>query len=392
MDCEKFEANLLDLLYGELDELTGAGARRHASGCERCAAMLSGLQATREAAVLPMVAPPPDLEERIFAAAREAEKVVPIRSRAGRVVSWAADWAMRPQTAMAALFMLAIGSSFIFLRRDANSPVSVRVRAEGAPAAAAVAPGAAEAKLDESTGSAAHGTLESLRGGAAFAPFPPSAASPAATSVSAATRKPEMAAGDLAAQQLDRIEEAKLAVNAAPAAPPQSQGAAEVREMRGQGASGAAFGAADSVAKTAAPAELPADFSSGMSAYRSRRFEEATRIFDALASADTNAALWAARSVREGRGCDAAVSRFDQVSARAGGSAAGYEATLDAGRCYRELGNSALARARLSKLLSVPAYADRAQTELDAATPQSAARKAAPAPRAAAPAAAADGY
>ncbi len=390
MDCEKFEANLLDLLYGELDELTSAGARRHASGCERCAAMLSGLQATREAAVLQMVAPPPDLEEKIFAAAREAEKVVPIRSRAGRVVSWAADWAMRPQTAMAALFMLAIGSSFIFLRRDASSPVSVRVRAEGAPAAAAVAPGAAEARLDESTGAAAHGTLESARGGAALAPSPPSAASPAATSASAATRKAEMATGDLAPQQLDRSEEAKSAANSAPAAAPQSQAAAEARAMRAQGASGSAFAAPDSVGKTAAPADPQADFSSGMSAYRSRRFDEATRIFDALSSADANAALWAARSVREGRGCEAAVSRFDQVSGRAGGSTAGYEATLDAGRCYREIGNSTLARARLSKLLSVPAYADRAQTELDAATPQSAARKAAPAPRVAAPAA--DGY
>ena len=51
MDCEKFENLLIDELYGELDEVTSAAVRRHAAGCARCGALLSGLKATRK--VLP---------------------------------------------------------------------------------------------------------------------------------------------------------------------------------------------------------------------------------------------------------------------------------------------------------------------------------------------------
>ena len=51
---------------------------------------------------------PPGLEERILSATEEASKVVPIsRGRLSRLVSAAGTWAMRPQTAMAAVFLLA---------------------------------------------------------------------------------------------------------------------------------------------------------------------------------------------------------------------------------------------------------------------------------------------
>ena len=98
MDCEKFEANLIDELYEELDELTSAAVKRHVAGCSRCASILGGLRATRRVAVLPMVEPSVDLEDRILAAARNAQKVVPIRRRFSRAVSLAGAWAMRPQT------------------------------------------------------------------------------------------------------------------------------------------------------------------------------------------------------------------------------------------------------------------------------------------------------
>src|SRR5689334_16837021 len=106
MDCEKFEATLMDELYGELDELTSAAAKRHVSGCARCAALIGGLRATRRVAAIPRVEPPPGLEERILAAAGAATpKVVPLRGRLARAVSMAGSWAMRPQTAMAAVFL-----------------------------------------------------------------------------------------------------------------------------------------------------------------------------------------------------------------------------------------------------------------------------------------------
>src|SRR5271165_5815283 len=105
MDCEKFESAMMDELYGELDELTSAAVKRHVAGCARCAALLGGLRATRRVATVPMVEVPEGLEDRILAAARDVQKVVPLRRRIAKAISVAGSWAMRPQTAMAAVFL-----------------------------------------------------------------------------------------------------------------------------------------------------------------------------------------------------------------------------------------------------------------------------------------------
>src|ERR1700733_13576473 len=118
MDCERFEAALIDELYNELDELTSAAAKRHAAGCSRCASLLGGLRATRRVAVLPLVEPSVDLEDRILAPARSAQRVGPRGRRLSRAGAWAGSWAMRPQTAMAAVFVLMVGSSLLFVRRS----------------------------------------------------------------------------------------------------------------------------------------------------------------------------------------------------------------------------------------------------------------------------------
>src|SRR5580700_8959335 len=128
MDCEKFEAAMMDELYGELDELTSAAAKRHVAGCSRCAALFGGLRATRRVATLPMVEVPAGLEERILAAARDAGKVVPLGRRLARAVSLAGSWAMRPQTAMAAVFLVMIGTSVLLLTGKASrAPTSASV-------------------------------------------------------------------------------------------------------------------------------------------------------------------------------------------------------------------------------------------------------------------------
>src|SRR5580698_6155565 len=140
MDCDRFEATLIDELYEELDELTSAAVKRHVAGCSRCASILGGLRATRRVAVLPLVEPSVDLEDRILAAARNAQKVVPIGRRLSRAVSWAGSWAMRPQTAMAAVFVLMVGSSLLFVRRSkvvaGDAASNMTVTAQGAPAPA----------------------------------------------------------------------------------------------------------------------------------------------------------------------------------------------------------------------------------------------------------------
>ena len=133
MDCERFERVVLDLLYEELDELTAASARRHLEHCARCQAIFQGLRATREVGAMPLVDPPEGLELRILEAERKARERLPLRQRAGRAVSVLAEYAMRPQLAMAALLLLAIGSSLIFIRGRPGDRESVQVRESGAP-------------------------------------------------------------------------------------------------------------------------------------------------------------------------------------------------------------------------------------------------------------------
>jgi hypothetical protein len=140
-------------------------------------------------------------------------------------------------------------------------------------------------------------------------------------------------------------------------------------------------------------------FSLGVAAYQARNYAEATRQFDQAAQGgDQNAALWAAKSVREGSGgCAVALGRFDQISQKSTGTWTGNEASLEAARCQIAMGNHAAARDRLTKLQQTTTHAAQAQAALNEMNQQIAARKsagaaggghaAAPAaPRAAAPA------
>jgi hypothetical protein len=135
MDCEKFDQHVIDELYGELDEETSAAVRRHAEECARCADVLSGLRQTREAAVLPLEEPSDDLEDRILNAAVVAQEGIPWHRTFWRGVAWAGSHAMRPQLAMAAIFMLVVGSSLLLLRAKPGAGVApVEVSERGTPA------------------------------------------------------------------------------------------------------------------------------------------------------------------------------------------------------------------------------------------------------------------
>lgn len=142
MDCEKFDQHVIDELYDELDELTHAALKRHVEGCSRCAAILSGLRATRGVGVLPIEEPSDDLEARILDAAFVAQKKAPWPRKVLRGLAWAGSHAMRPQLAMAALFFLVIGSSLLLLRAKpgASGFAPVRVTERGAPAVEAEVP------------------------------------------------------------------------------------------------------------------------------------------------------------------------------------------------------------------------------------------------------------
>ncbi len=399
MDCEKVESVLMDELYGDLDELTSAALRRHVAGCARCSALLDGFRATRQLAALPLVEPPHSLEARVLDAALPraaavsravpASEDVSFGRRLARIVSIAGSWAMRPQTAMAALFLVMVGAAVPLLRGKSSRAAAnaeIRVTEQGMPAPAAtaapIAPSAAAepppapvaqvARPSDVPGSpkpAAHAaTAEEFRELAtgkgeardrehdkdsrALRERTPSGAlaenTPSRKAYADSPAGAGVAGGGPAARPAP-------AFAAAPPAAPPSPPAAPVAAAAAAPASNAA---ADDVGETN-------PFDAALSAYRAHRYAEASRAFEALAAGDPNADLWAARSLREASGCGAAASRFDQVARRAAGTPAGWDALLEGAQCYRGNGDVPTARARLIALLGVPGYKDRAQAELD---------------------------
>lgn len=380
MNCTEFDNSLMDALAGELDEASRRAFDEHAAACAPCRDLLARFEATRAVAAEDAVALPAGFEERLLDRIRDAEgastaastgsgderrgdtgaAVIDLVRRAGR-------WAMSPQFAMAATFLLVIGSSAMWLRKrtDAPAPASAVAVADGeevAPASASLAPGEpmAQPARDEQAQSAAG--FGRARAAATAAPAPPAV----------------VAADDLAAPRGGALAQS--------AAGDPSHGAA--RGGGGASAPEAEKRASAATASPAAPSRSRA-FDEGLAAYRAQRYAEATRTFDReAATGDDQAALWAARSVREGQGCATALPRFERLAARSKGTATGSDALLDSARCNRSLGNADRARDHYNRLLDDEAYAARARAELDSmgraaagpvhASPKRAATKTAP--------------
>lgn len=141
MDCEKFDHHVMDALYGELDELTYEALKRHVEGCARCASVWSSLKSTRSATTLPLDEPSEGLEERILSAEKTVHRHAPWPRKIMRAAAWAGSHAMRPQLAMAALFMFVIGSSLLLLRaRPGTMAPPVQVSEQGRPESQPPAP------------------------------------------------------------------------------------------------------------------------------------------------------------------------------------------------------------------------------------------------------------
>lgn len=337
MDCERFDRIVLDFLYDELDELTAAAARRHLDHCSRCRGIASGLRATREVGALPLVDPPEGLELRILEAERRVREGLPIRQRLGRAVSVLAGYAMRPQLAMAALLLLAIGGSLMFFRGRPGDRDNISVTERGV----------------------AEGESDSV----AVLPLPSFAA--------AAEGPPE---GAIAA-----------------AAPKRDQGSASADKRA------AAPAAQVAAAEGEANADSDGDsaFQAALGELQSGHYQEARRQFESVAARGgpdaAQASLLAARAAKSQEGCTVAAPLFDHVPSRYPGTSAGYDATLEAATCYETLGDSEKARRTYQALLDVPSHSGRAKAslaQLDRADPpvEVASRKAAAAKPAAAPA------
>lgn len=366
MNCETADNLILDRLYGELDDAARADLDAHLATCASCKATALRLERGRQAAAaLPEVQAPDSLEARILAMlpaeganaaedvepTEEAAKVVPIgsatassaRSRSSmspsrRFFSAAGNWAMRPQTAMAAVFLLMVGTSTLALRmRHKNSEAAMSVSEQGTPLSSVSAGGADDEERPEyASGGTAHGVALAHRGAVAAAPAVAAPADPAPNT--------------------DRPGQAALS-NAGPLGGVAGKTEAsrdgddkDSRAARGEGNLKNAEG----------------EFGNAMSAYNARNFSEAIRRFDALAAnGDKQAALWAARSVRAASGCSTALTRYDHLASTAFGTPAGYDATMEAGTCYRDLGYLESASSRFQRLLNVPTHADAARAALE---------------------------
>ena len=377
MDCEKFEYALMDELYGELDELTSAAAKRHVSGCARCSALLGGLRATRRVAALPKVEPPADLEQRILdAAAAATPRAVPLRGRVARAVSLAGSWAMRPQTAMVAVFLVMIGTSVLLLRgKSSRAPASAEmtVTEEGTPAPAA--PAASVAAAEPASSAAPEAYLPTMA---------ERAASPVPSPTTVAFAR---------APAADTVEDAR-------------RGAAKSSLAKGEDGMGAVAlnapgrAAAGGLAAPAAPSPAhvmpaPAGAAGGPSFASAPEAEMAPAAQATAAPSDPSDELWAARqardaAARQGRPCPSG-ARFDDVASRAPGTQQGWDALYEGALCYESLGEFGSARTRLGTLLGVPSYRDRARATIDRINKEQqgggAAAAARAAPKAAAPAA-----
>jgi predicted anti-sigma-YlaC factor YlaD len=135
MDCDEFDHTAMNGLYVELDELTSAAVTRHTERCPRCRDAYAALRATRrgEVGALREASHAPDC--RMLPPARMAEVETPWPRKLSRGLAWAGSHAMRPQSAMAAVFCLVVGSSMLFLpaRPGTSGRVPVRVTEQGSP-------------------------------------------------------------------------------------------------------------------------------------------------------------------------------------------------------------------------------------------------------------------
>jgi len=373
MDCEKFDQIIIDAVYEELDELTLAAAKRHADGCPHCQAAWSGLRATRKIGILPFVEAPAGIETRILQAARDAHRDLPWPRRIGRAVSWAGSYAMRPQTAMAALLLLMLGSSIIFVRAKphpggAGSRVNVTER--GVPELAAEEPRASKGAVEPRapTGgrpfAAPPSPTTAHEAPAREAPSPEVASEPRSKVLDRAEARPEVAAGRARSAAAAPAAPAAADDLASSRATEQGNSYAEKKRAESQPGSGAAGPAA----AAPAPNEPKDAYGSAMDLFTAGRYAEAEKAFDAVAASGSKnapfAALYAAKSAEAAFGCGKGALKYEMAASRYGGSTPGAEALWGAANCYKAVANYEKARVLYNKLRSVAGYRDKAEGEL----------------------------
>jgi len=309
MDCERFDKNSMDLLYGELDELSAAATMRHLHHCTRCRGLWNHLRTTRELSDLPLESPPVELLNHIIAAEQRAHSSLPLRERFSRTVSVLAGYAMRPQLAMAALLVLMVGSSLIFVRAQPSGKHTdeMLVVERGMPSA---------------DGSKVSGANKSL----IFSGDPDGPS--------------RLRAGD--DEDPENLELIKPQRNA-----PDEEAEKQQRK-------------AYSEAMTA--------YQHGRYAEAERLFSE---VASAGGQQAASAALHEGHAARNGSGCQRAAAIYDAVAAKKTSGTISSEAAWHAASCYRAMGQLDRAIAHYKNLTRSSAFGERAQKALAELRPTS---------------------
>jgi tetratricopeptide (TPR) repeat protein len=318
LDCERFDRDSLELLYDELDDVSASALRRHIAQCPRCQPVWQKLVLVRKRSSIPLETPEPSVLEDVLSRQKFARRTAPLGERVGHLVSVVAEYAMRPQLAMAALLVLMVGSSLVLVRSRPGRGDQVAVREVGSPEQDAAEPRSALETAENASDPSAT---------AAFDAATPTSAPPA----------PETAA--------------------------------------------LAAGKANLMAESAEAPLLPPTYQEAMAAYQDGRYAEAERLFGEVSKAggekSGSAALHEAHAARNGSGCQRAASYYDEVAHRFAGSSVSNEAAWHAALCYRALGQFERARAHLERLRAQPAYVARVEKLLGTAEAERIAARAA---------------
>gem|GEM_PF-425563 len=343
VDCDQLDRIALDILYDEADERVSEDAQRHLDQCSRCAELLADLRSIRQTIghdiAAQLIEPPTDFEPQLLDVARKTHKQVSLPRRVGRWISWAGGYAMRPQTAMAVLLLLMIGSSLFFIRgrRSGDQGDVVRITEQGVPEAQRTDPGLAQN---------------------------PSMLLPAPDELARAqARRPKVGNIDVARTQVDVLPAPVASAGDVPDAqaldPSVSDDDPNAMKPPAQVTSA-------SIDSTAEPVQEA--YTQALALYKAGSFVGAYRAFDAIAIAGgpnaASAALYAAKAVRASSGCVNALPRYESVWVRYGGTAAGREARWETASCARITGDLVRARIIYRELASVDSQRERAEAEL----------------------------
>jgi hypothetical protein len=148
MNCEAFDAGLLDYLEGTPDATVRASVERHLRECVRCAGLLRDIENIRDgAAALPDLAPSHDLWAGIEA--RITAPIIPLVGRPERQGPFVPAWM---GIAAAALIVSTAGVTYLVtvnsLRPDGGSEVAVRTPVSASPGTLAITPASMTAESD----------------------------------------------------------------------------------------------------------------------------------------------------------------------------------------------------------------------------------------------------